>query len=61
MWTQPLFELTERKILSTTWQLYSITASAPPVTSMPVFHTRFTLRSVGSAVVDVDAATMTHL
>ena len=61
MWTQPLFEETERKTLSTTWQLFSITATAPTVTSKPVFHTRLTLSPVGNAVVDVDAVSMTQL
>jgi len=61
MWTQPMFELTDRKTLGTTWEQFSITATAPAVTSNPVFHTRLTLRPVGSAVVDVDAVTMTRL
>lgn len=61
MWTNPLQSDTERKTLSSSWQLFTISATAPATSSMPVFHTRFTIQPVKkSAVIDVDSISMTR-
>ena len=45
MWTAPLQTATETKTLTTSWQQYSMSATAPTGGPNPVFHTRLTLEA----------------
>ncbi len=52
--SSPMTASTETKVLTTSWQQYSMSATAPVGAANPVFHTRVTLRAASGAVVDVD-------
>ena len=58
MWTPVLQTATETKTLSTEWQQYSMTATAPSGTPNPVFHTRVTFSAVANSAVDIDGVVM---
>jgi hypothetical protein len=58
MWTAPLQVATETKIVTSDWQQYSMTATAPTGTSNPVFHTRVTFKSAPGDTVDIDGVGM---
>jgi hypothetical protein len=58
MWTTPLRTATETKILTTDWQEYSMSATAPTGASNPVFHTRVTFTADTGDQVDIDGVTM---
>ncbi|MEM7356888.1 MAG: hypothetical protein AAF657_39105, partial [Acidobacteriota bacterium] len=51
----PLQTATATQVLSTEWQRYAMTATAPIGTPDPVFHTRVTFTADAGAVVDLDA------
>ncbi|MBU8870206.1 MAG: T9SS type A sorting domain-containing protein [Gemmatimonadales bacterium] len=54
MWTTPLQTETEAISLTTGWEQYSMTATAPVGAANPVFHTRVTFTAGEGAIVDID-------
>jgi lysophospholipase L1-like esterase len=60
MFSTPLQSTTQRKALTTQWQLYSVTATAPVGATDPVYHTRLTLQPAPGSTVDVDLVSMTR-
>ncbi len=58
MWTTPLQTATETRTLTTSWQQYSMTATAPTGAEKPVYHTRVTFTAAAGVDVDIDAVTM---
>ncbi len=58
MWTPPLQNSLETKTLTTNWQLYSMTATAPTGTANPVFHHRVTFKAYPGSIVDIDGVAM---
>lgn len=60
MWTTALQTATETKTLTTDWQQYSMTATAPTGTSKPVYHTRVTLQANSGDTVEIDDVKMTQ-
>jgi len=60
MWTAPLQTTTETKTLTTNWQQYSMTATAPTGGLHPVFHTRVTLEAVSGDLVYFDDVVLTN-
>jgi len=58
MWTAPLSSKTLTKTLSTTWQEFTMSATAPTGTSRPVFHTRLTFQAAAGSTVDIDDVSM---
>jgi len=59
MWTTPLQTQTETRTLTTVWQQYSMTATAPTGTPNPVYHTRVTFTAAAGDIVDIDDVAMT--
>jgi hypothetical protein len=58
MWTTPLQTATETKTLTTDWQQYAMTATAPTGTPNPVFHHRVTFTAAATDTVDIDDVAM---
>jgi len=58
MWTTPLQTEMETKSLTTNWQRFSMTVTAPTGTPNPVFHTRLTFTAAAGDVVDIDGVLM---
>lgn len=58
MWTAPLQTTLETKDLTTNWEPYSMTATAPTGGSKPVYHTRLTLQATSGEYVDIDGVLM---
>ena len=59
MWTTPLQATTEVMALTTSWQPYTVAATAPSPGANPVFHTRLTIEAGAGHTVDVDDVSMT--
>ena len=54
MWTDPLQTATETMTVTSEWQPYSMTATAPTGAERPVYHTRVTFAADSGDTVDID-------
>jgi hypothetical protein len=54
IWTDPLESITVTKDLTTDWEQYEITATAPANRVDPVFQTRLTFQEASGSSVDID-------
>jgi hypothetical protein len=58
MWTAPLKTDSVDIDLTTDWQSYTVTATAPTGGSKPVYHTRLTFQATSGEYVDIDGVVM---
>ena len=58
IWTDPLQSSTKTLTLTTSWQEYQMTATAPTGTANLVFHTRLTFKAAAGSTVDIDDVLM---
>lgn len=59
IWTTPLQTYSEIKTLTTDWQKYTISSTAPTGGPLPVFHTRLTMTAGTNSRLLVDSVSMT--